>query len=161
MEAVTAVIVEVLDGHGRVHARERLSLTADRRTFTVGRSAAADVILDDPFVAGLHAAIEVTPDGLVRATDLGSVNGIVVKAKRHRQAQALELPDGLVQVGRTHLRVRTHAERLAAERPDHAGDSRVSRIAYPAALLCTLFVGYFNWLTAPWDPATLFAISVM
>ena len=169
MEALTLkpvvaepVVVEVLDSHGRVHARERLSLSADRRSFTVGRSTAADVMLDDPFVAALHVAIEVTPEGLFRATDLGSVNGIIVKAKRHRHAQGLELPDGLVQVGRTHLRLRTLREVLAAEKPDHAaGDTRAGRIAFSGALACALFIGYYSWLTAPWDPATVIAISVM
>jgi hypothetical protein len=164
MEAMTAeaVVVEVLDSHGRVHARERLRLPGDRRSFTVGRSAAADVMLDDPFVAALHVTIEVTPEGLLLATDMGSVNGIIVKAKRHRNAQGLELPDGQVQVGRTHMRVRTQREALAAEKPDHAaGDSRAGRIAFPGAVACVLFIGYYNWLTAPWDPATEIAISVM
>lgn len=164
MEALTLepVVVEVLDSHGRVHARERLSLSADRRSFSVGRSTAADVMLDDPFVAALHVAIEVTPEGLFRATDLGSVNGIIIKAKRHRHAQGVELPDGLLQVGRTHLRVRTLREVLAAEKPDHAaGDSRAGRIAFSGALACALFIGYYSWLTAPWDPATVIAISVM
>jgi hypothetical protein len=164
MEAVTAdaVVVEVLDSHGRVHTRERLSLAADRRSFTVGRSTAADVMLDDAYVAALHVAIEVTPEGLLRATDLGSVNGIVIKAKRHRHAQGLELPDGLLQVGRTHLRVRTPREALAAEKPDHGtDDSRAGRIAYSGALACIFFIGYFSWLSAPWDPATVMAIAVM
>lgn len=156
------VVVEVLDSHGRVHARERLSLSADRSSFTVGRSAEADVMLDDPFVAALHVTIEVTPEGLSRATDMGSANGIIIKGKRHKDAQGLELPDGLVQVGRTHLRVRTRREQLSAEKPDHAaGDSRAGRIAFPGALACALFIGYYSWLTAPWDPATEIAINVM
>jgi hypothetical protein len=156
------VVVEVLDSHGRVHARERVSLSADRRSFTVGRSTAADVMLDDPFVAALHVAIEVTPEGLFRATDLGSVNGIIVNARRRRHAQGVELPDGLLQVGRTHLRLRTPREALAAEKPDHAAfDTRAGRIAYSGALACALFIGYYSWLTAPWDPATEIAISVM
>ena len=156
------LVVEVLDSHGRVHARERLSLSGERHSFTLGRSTAADVMLDDPFVAALHVAIEVTPEGLFRATDLGSVNGIIVMAKRHRHAQGLELPNGLLQVGRTHLRVRTPREGLAAEKPDHAaGDTRAGRIAYSGALACALFIGYSSWLTAPWDPATEIAISVM
>lgn len=163
METMTAetVVVEVLDSHGQVHARERLSLPADRRIFTVGRGTAADVILDDPFVAALHVAIEVTPEGL-RATDLGSINGIIIRAKRHRHAQGLELPDGLLQVGRTHLRVRTQVEKLAAEKPDHAaGYSRAGRIAYPGALACVLFIGYYSWLSAPGDPAAVFASSMV
>lgn len=164
-DAVTleVAVIEVLDGHGRVQARERVSLTPERRTFTVGRGTAADVILDDPYVAPLHVALEVTPEGVVRATDLGSVNGIIVGARRHRQAQGLELPDGQVQVGRTRLRVRTRAEHLPAERPDHAGggDPDARRMAYGGALVCALFVGYYTWLTALWDPATVIAINLM
>ena len=164
METVTAeaVVVEILDSHGRVRARERLSVPGDRRSFTVGRSTAADVMLDDPYVAALHVAIEVAPGGAVRATDLGSVNGIIVNAKQQRHAQGLELPGGLVQVGRTHLRVRSSHESLAPERPYHAADeSRAAPIAGAGALACAVFVGYYSWLAAPWDPATVIAINVM
>lgn len=164
MEAVTpeTVVVEVLDSHGRVRARERMVLSADRPGFTVGRSTAADVILDDAFVAPLHVSIEITPERRLCATDLGSVNGIVVKSKRHKNAQRLELPDGLLRVGRTYLRLRTQQEDLAAEKPDHfATYSHAGRIAYPAALVCVLFIAYYTWLAAPWDPAAEIAYSMI
>ena len=67
MEAVMppSVVIEVLDRHGRVQQRERVQLTAERRRFTAGRSAAADVILDDVYAAPLHAGFEITPDGRI------------------------------------------------------------------------------------------------
>ncbi|MER5882907.1 FHA domain-containing protein, partial [Streptomyces sp. NPDC001941] len=41
----------------------------------VGRSADADVPLDDPDVSRLHCAVTVAPDGRVSVADLGSTNG--------------------------------------------------------------------------------------
>lgn len=42
---------------------------------TVGRSADADVPLDDPDVSRLHCAVTVAADGRVSVADLGSTNG--------------------------------------------------------------------------------------
>ena len=78
------VVVEVLDGYGRVQWRERLVLNENRRTFTIGRSIHADVTLDDPFAAEMHASLEVTPDGRIFANDLGSMNGLTICGKRLR-----------------------------------------------------------------------------
>jgi hypothetical protein len=157
-----ALVVEILDGHGRVQARERLRMDADGLSFTVGRSTAADVVLDDPYVAPLHVAIEASADGRVRATDLGSVNGLVVGAQRYRNAHGLDLPGGLVQVGRTRLRVRVPGEKLPPERPDHAaGDAFTARVAVSGVLACALCIGYYSWLAAPWDPVTVFAINMI
>ena len=96
MAAVMRVVVETLDHHDRVHARERLALPADRVRFTIGRGVDADVMLDDRYCAPLHAAVELGADGAWRVTDLGSVNGVIVGGVRQRGAQALE-------IGRAHV----------------------------------------------------------
>jgi S-DNA-T family DNA segregation ATPase FtsK/SpoIIIE len=44
----------------------------------VGRSAEADVPLDDPDVSRFHLALDVAADGRVSVTDLGSTNGTVL-----------------------------------------------------------------------------------
>ncbi|NEA46013.1 FHA domain-containing protein, partial [Streptomyces sp. SID10815] len=48
---------------------------------TVGRSADADVPLDDPDVSRLHCAVTVAPDGRVSVADLGSTNGTVLDGR--------------------------------------------------------------------------------
>jgi hypothetical protein len=45
---------------------------------TVGRSADADVPLDDPDVSRMHCAVTVAADGRVSVADLGSTNGTVL-----------------------------------------------------------------------------------
>ena len=70
------VVVEIVDAHERVIARERITLTPEKRTFSIGRGMQADVIVSDVHVAALHAAIEITPEGKILATDLGTVNGV-------------------------------------------------------------------------------------
>jgi pSer/pThr/pTyr-binding forkhead associated (FHA) protein len=76
------MLVEVLDRHRRVQARNRLATAGGEAQCTVGRSVACDVVLDDPFVAAIHARIAVNAEGNVAVTDLGSVNGIEVGGRR-------------------------------------------------------------------------------
>jgi len=151
------VVVEGLDGHGRVQWRERLALNETRRTFTIGRSIDADVTLDDPFAAEVHASLEVTPDGRIFANDLGSVNGLIICGKSLRGACDFEVPGNVLQIGRTRLRVRTAAERLEPERPYQLRPSSLLRdpvwIAAIGAVIGGLQLGYSSWLTAPRDLA--------
>ena len=164
METMTpsTVIVEVLDHHGRVQQRERIRVTAERRRFTAGRSAAADVMLDDAYAAPLHAAFEITSDGRILVDDLDSRNGLVVEGRRQHRVKALALSKGVVQVGRSTLRVRLAQDALAPEKPDHAGhsDGSMARVAIAALLLCVSFVIYFSWLGAPRDLATTAAAAL-
>ena len=149
------ILVEIIDGHGRVQACQRLQLTEISRKLTIGRSIHADVTLDDPYAAGLHAAIEVMPDGRVVVSDLGSVNGVVVAGKRCHGVRDLDLPDNALQVGRTRLRVRTTREALEPERPDQLRPASLLRhpawIAGIAATACVLQTIYATWLGAPRD----------
>jgi hypothetical protein len=150
-------VVEGLDGHGRVQWRERLALNENRRTFTIGRSIHADVTLDDPFAAEMHASLEITPDGRIFANDLGSVNGLIVCGKRLCGACDFEVPGNVLQIGRTRLRVRTAAERLEPERPYQLRPSSLIRdpawIAAIGAVVGGLQLVYNSWLSAPRDLA--------
>jgi hypothetical protein len=165
MEAVKpeVVVVETLGSHGRVQARDRIVLTGEKRHVTIGRGAEADVIVDDAYAAALHAAIEVAPDGTILASDLGSENGIGVAGRRHKDARQLPVPGGLLQIGRTHLRVRSTREALAPERPDHAAiapeQGSPSWAAGGGALACAAYVAYSAWLEAPRDLATTIVVA--
>jgi len=135
--------------------RERVTLNSPRRTLTVGRSVKADVTVDDEHVAPLHASIEITPDGRILATDLGTTNGIIVSGKRYHAARDMELAGRELQVGRTRLRVRTEHEELSPEKADLFDVA--ARFHDPAwlAAACLLALGaqlaYSSWLVAPQD----------
>ena len=165
MEAMTRVAVEVLDSHDRVHTRERLVMDGGKKSFTVGRGAAADVMIDDAHSAPLHAAVELGADGRWRVTDLGTVNGVIVGGRRHHGAVDLVLPDGRLQVGHTRLHVRGEHEALAPEREDrgNAGalTGHMATIAIAGALVCAGFTAYFGWLVASRDTAMLIAASLL
>lgn len=165
MEPVTPdfVIVETLGSHGRVQARDRVPLTAEKRHVTIGRSPRADVILDDAYAAAFHAVIEVAPDGALLASDLGSVNGIGIAGRRHKGARQLPLPNGLLQVGRTRLRVRYSNEALPLEKPDHAAIAPArgspSWVAATGGVVCAAYIAYSAWLEAPRDVATTIVVA--
>jgi hypothetical protein len=65
---------------GRAHALE-VSLPCPGR-IVIGRSSLADIVLDEPSVSRVHAALLVDPSGALRIEDLGSQNGTVVRARR-------------------------------------------------------------------------------
>lgn len=149
--ATETVIVECGSGHART--RQRIALANGHPTFTIGRGADADVVLDDEYAAARHVRIEMLPDGALVASDLGSVNGIVIDGKRLRGATKVPLADGRLQVGRTRVRVRTSAESLAPEKRD--GDSGdfgpMSPVWFAGlgAVALSAQLGYETWLTAP------------
>jgi hypothetical protein len=153
-----SVLVEHLDSRGRVTMRERLTLDSSQPELTIGRSVGADVTIDDEHAAALHAMVQVTADGRLLVTDLGSINGVVVGGKRYERAAAVPLADGILQIGRTRLRVRTAHESLPPEKPDHHVQAvsllaRPGVIAAAGALLMVVQTVYSSWLTAPRDLA--------
>jgi hypothetical protein len=158
--SVERVVVEGLDDHGRVQWRERLALGEGRRAFTIGRSVEADVTLDDPHAAALHASVEITDDARLLANDLGSLNGLIIRGKRWCNTRELELADNTLQIGRTRLRVRTAHERLGPERPYPLAASQLARapgwMATIAGLACALQLVYATWLSAPRNFAVSF-----
>ena len=159
------VLVEILGGHGRVQARERIALGGGQRAFTIGRSVEADFTLDDAYAAPLHVRVEITPDGKIFASDLGSVNGVLIAGKTHKGATALAIPDGTLQVGRTRLRIRTAHENLAPEKPDELRSASILRdpawIAGAGALAGGMQLAYTSWLGAPRDLATVIVTTLV
>jgi pSer/pThr/pTyr-binding forkhead associated (FHA) protein len=156
MEAV--MVVEVLSGHHRVRARHRFAAAGEVACCTVGRSVACDVVLDDPYVAAVHARITVDAEGHVTVTDLESVNGIEVGGLRRHGGEPAELDGGGVfRVGRSRLRVRTAREAVAPERADRSErwSRGAERNALAAGVVVSIAVTAFQVWTTTTQPREL------
>ncbi|ALC29625.1 FHA domain-containing protein [Streptomyces sp. CFMR 7] len=99
----------------------------------IGRSAEADVPLDDPDVSRLHCAVTVAEDGRVSVADLGSTNGTSLDGTEVRDRPVRFPPGALLRLGESTLRL-TAGPRAGSlpTAPDGEGHLRVSR-ADPAA----------------------------
>lgn len=71
----------------------------------IGRSADADVPLDDPDVSRLHCAVTVTPEGRVSVSDLGSTNGTSLDGGPVGTRPVRFAPGSLLRVGESALRL--------------------------------------------------------
>ncbi|MBQ0987553.1 FHA domain-containing protein [Streptomyces sp. F63] len=76
----------------------------------IGRSADADVPLDDPDVSRLHCAVTVAEDGRVTVADLGSTNGTAVDGAPVDGRPRPLPPGALLRVGESALRVESAAD---------------------------------------------------
>ncbi len=147
-----AIIVEILNRRDHVQSRQRIE---GKNTFTIGRSAHCDVIVDDIYVAPSHVAVHIADDGSIMLTDQNSVNGIWFKGQRIRGAQSTPLTGNEFRIGHTRLRVRVPNEALAPERADGAA-AREENISYGkwfaiGLIACVTWVSFFAWLDAPRD----------
>ncbi|MEU1406515.1 FHA domain-containing protein [Streptomyces sp. NPDC005728] len=95
---------------------------------TVGRSADADVPLDDPDVSRLHCAVTVAADGRVSVADLGSTNGTALDGTRVSDRPVRFPPGALLRIGESALRVTPSVGPGARVRtaPDGEGSVRVA-----------------------------------
>ncbi|MFJ5773674.1 FHA domain-containing protein [Streptomyces sp. NPDC093094] len=95
----------------------------------VGRSADAEVPLDDPDVSRLHCAVTLNPDGRVSVADLGSTNGTVLDGTRLDTRPVRFAPGALLRIGESALRLSVPAPgpmpRIGTA-PDGEGHIRVS-----------------------------------
>ncbi|WP_327132290.1 FtsK/SpoIIIE domain-containing protein [Streptomyces sp. NBC_01343] len=73
----------------------------------IGRSADADVPLDDPDVSRLHCAVTVMPDGRVAVADLDSTNGTTVDGAVVGARPVSLAPGALLRIGESTLRLAT------------------------------------------------------
>ncbi|MEU1851903.1 FtsK/SpoIIIE domain-containing protein [Streptomyces sp. NPDC019990] len=71
----------------------------------IGRSADADVPLDDPDVSRLHCAVTVSADGRVSVADLDSTNGTTLDGTRVGARQVRFAPGALLRIGESALRL--------------------------------------------------------
>ncbi|AKJ12807.1 hypothetical protein ABB07_23060 [Streptomyces incarnatus] len=100
---------------------------------TVGRSAEADVPLDDPDVSRLHCAVTVAADGQVSVADLGSTNGTALDGVRVGEHPVRVPAGGLLRIGESALRVAPSGGPGAPTVADGEGCLRVVRGALPGA----------------------------
>ncbi|MFJ4646912.1 FHA domain-containing protein [Streptomyces bobili] len=93
----------------------------------VGRSADADVPLDDPDVSRLHCAVTLSADGRVTVADLGSTNGTTLDGTRVQSRPLRFTPGALLRVGESALRLAPPGGLGArvATTPDGEGHVRV------------------------------------
>ncbi|NEB40489.1 FHA domain-containing protein, partial [Streptomyces sp. SID14515] len=94
----------------------------------IGRSADADVPLDDPDVSRLHCAVTVSDDGRVSVADLGSTNGTSLDGVEVHERPVRLAPGALLRLGESALRL-TAGSRPATlpTAPDGEGHLRVTR----------------------------------
>ncbi|MFH8472747.1 FtsK/SpoIIIE domain-containing protein [Streptomyces sp. NPDC018000] len=96
----------------------------------IGRSADADVPLDDPDVSRLHCTVTVSSDGLVSVADLGSTNGTLLSGREVRDRPVRLKPGALLRLGESTLRLTSGARTpTLATAPDGEGHLRVSGTA--------------------------------
>lgn len=100
----------------------------------IGRSAEADVPLDDPDVSRLHCAVTVAADGRVSVADLDSTNGTTLDGTRVGTRPVRFPPGALLRIGESVLRLAPSGGRRLGTEPDGEGHVRVtSDDAGPAA----------------------------
>ncbi|MEW2417788.1 FtsK/SpoIIIE domain-containing protein [Streptomyces sp. NPDC046866] len=87
----------------------------------IGRSADADVPLDDPDVSRLHCAVTVREDGRVAVADLESTNGTTVDGTQVGTRPVALDPGALLRVGETTLRLAAGSPGRLPTAPDHEG----------------------------------------
>ncbi|WP_405826583.1 FHA domain-containing protein [Streptomyces sp. NBC_01390] len=95
---------------------------------TIGRSADADVPLDDPDVSRLHCAVTVSEDGRIAVADLDSTNGTTLSGARLGTRPVRLAPGALLRIGESALRLTPpgHAGARMGTTPDGEGHVRVS-----------------------------------
>ncbi|MDH6609531.1 hypothetical protein M2164_005166 [Streptomyces sp. SAI-208] len=92
----------------------------------IGRSAEADVPLDDPDVSRLHCAVTVAPDGRVSVADLDSTNGTTLDGARVGTRPVRFPPGALLRIGESVLRLAPSGGRRLGTEPDGEGHVRVT-----------------------------------
>ncbi|MER7177736.1 FHA domain-containing protein, partial [Streptomyces mesophilus] len=96
---------------------------------TIGRSADADVPLDDPDVSRLHCAVTLADDGRVSVSDLGSTNGTVLDGAPVADRPLRLTPGALLRIGESTLRLSTTADpEPLPTAPDGEGHLRVTAV---------------------------------
>ncbi|HYC46809.1 MAG TPA: FHA domain-containing protein [Burkholderiales bacterium] len=131
--------VEILDRHGDVLSRHAVH----HWPVQLGRSYRADVIVDDPFVAPLHAKIEPAAEHRFRIVDLGSANGLVPSAADQRTDTVEVGPEDAVRLGHTQVRIRSASYEVPPERVLRTLAFHRRPVAF--ALAAVLAVALFAW----------------
>ncbi|MFE9998452.1 FHA domain-containing protein [Streptomyces avermitilis] len=101
----------------------------------IGRSADADVPLDDPDVSRLHCAVTVAEDGRVSVADLGSTNGTTLDGRRVGDRAVRFAPGALLRLGESALRLAPPGGvEAVGTAPDGEGHVRVADGGAPGSV---------------------------
>ncbi|MFJ8671267.1 FHA domain-containing protein [Streptomyces sp. NPDC093589] len=95
----------------------------------IGRSADADVPLDDPDVSRLHCAVTVEPDGSVLVADLHSTNGTAVDGTDLGEQPVPLRPGALLRIGESALALQASPDApdpVLPATPDGEGQLRIA-----------------------------------
>jgi len=143
------MLVEVLDVHGHVQIRQRVTGVGGQ--CRIGRSLRCDVTIDDPYLAAEHARLTLQQDGRVLVQDLGTRNGTRVDGHLVDAENGQLLSHGELQIGRTHVRLRTEEGQVPAERAFRRDVLRRHRtlLALAGLTLCFSFAAFLQWMQAP------------
>jgi hypothetical protein len=136
-------LLEVVGRDGRVLR----SVDVQRWPLTLGRSLAADVVLDDPFVAPLHATLQAGSDGQLMLEVGDTDNGVLSGRQRHARGSRLPVPPAGAswQLGGLGLRLRLPAETLAPEQPLPTATRRPWLAPAATAGVLMLLVAASHW----------------
>lgn len=142
------MLVEVLDVHGHVQMRHRVSGVGGQ--CRIGRSLACDLTIDDACTAPEHALLTLQEGGLTLVQDLGSRNGVRLDGRLIGGA-GRSMANGELLVGRTRIRIRTQDGVLPPERLFRRDLLRRYRtpLALTGVALCLAFAAFLQWLGAP------------
>lgn len=138
-------LLEVIGRDGRVAQ----TLDVRRWPLSLGRALSADVVLDDPHVAALHATLSPDADGRLTLEVGDTANGVRLGRRVFARGERVPLaPGGATwQIGGLTLRLRTPDEALAPELPlgPEAGRG-TAPLAWVALALAVLALGN-HWLS--------------
>jgi hypothetical protein len=90
----TVIVIDVLAAHDKVRARHRIERPGETASCTIGRVAAADVVVYDPHVDAGRARVTVNEEVDVTVEDAGSVNGIDIGVIAFTDCRLRRLPTG-------------------------------------------------------------------
>jgi len=143
------MLVEVLDVHGNVQIRQRVSGAGGQ--CRIGRSLRCDVTLEDSYAAAEHVQLTLQQDGRVLVQDLHTRNGTYVDGQLVDPENGRLIVNGELQIGRTQVRVRTEPSPLQPERPFRRDLLRHYRtlLASAGLLLCFAFAAFLQWTYGP------------
>ena len=109
--------------------RERIIFPLSAPQLVIGRSASADITIDDPFVSERHAIVEVDESGQVTIRDLNSTSGTFVNGERVTEGRVLE-PGDEVRFADVVTRFEAGSPGSRAVAPAPSGDERTPAIAF-------------------------------
>ncbi len=136
------VFVEILDRHNAVVGRTRVDTLPAR----IGRGYNCEVIVDDPFMAPVHAELRLDAAQELVLIDAGSRNG--TRRIGHRATAPGEhavAHDAVYELGKTRLRIRDVSAALAPERT-LAGEWRIPVwVEWVSMIALFAVVGFEAW----------------